>query len=62
VSDLVSETGLTRSTVHHHLSQLREARLVDLEGNARAYRYRLRREAHEETVAVLSALLEEHAT
>jgi DNA-binding transcriptional ArsR family regulator len=62
VSDLVSETGLTRSTVHHHLSQLREAGLVDLEGNARAYRYRLRREAHEETVALLSALLGERAT
>ena len=62
VSDLVSETGLTRSTVHHHLSQLREARLIDLEGNARAYRYRLRREAHDETAALLSALLGERAT
>ena len=58
VSDLVAETGLTRSTVHHHLSQLREARLVDLEGNARAYRYRLHAEALPETVSLLSELLE----
>jgi len=58
VSGLVAETGLTRSTVHHHLSQLREARLVDLEGNARAYRYRLHAEALPETVSLLSDLLE----
>ena len=58
VSELVAETGLTRSTVHHHLSQLREARLVDLEGNARAYRYRLHSEALPETVRLLSDLLE----
>jgi len=38
-SDLVDETGLSRSTVHYHLSQLREAGLITLEGNARAYRY-----------------------
>jgi DNA-binding transcriptional ArsR family regulator len=38
-SDLVAETGLSRSTVHHHLAQLREVGLVGLEGNARAYRY-----------------------
>src|SRR5262245_42313504 len=57
-SGLVAETGLTRSTVHHHLSQLREARLVDLEGNARAYRYRLHAEALPETVSLLSELLE----
>ena len=57
-SELVVETGLTRSTVHHHLSLLREARLVDLEGNARAYRYRLHTEALPETVSLLSELLE----
>jgi DNA-binding transcriptional ArsR family regulator len=53
-SRLVAETGLTRSTVHHHLSQLREARLVDLEGNARAYRYRPRQDALQETLVLLS--------
>jgi DNA-binding transcriptional ArsR family regulator len=37
--DLVAETGLSRSTVHHHLALLRDAGLVALEGNARAYTY-----------------------
>jgi DNA-binding transcriptional ArsR family regulator len=58
-SRLVAETGLTRSTVHHHLSQLREARLIDLEGNARAYRYVLRVDALPEISDLLSELLEE---
>jgi DNA-binding transcriptional ArsR family regulator len=53
-SRLVAETGLTRSTVHHHLSQLRGARLVDLEGNARRYRYLPRQDALQETLALLS--------
>ena len=44
-ADLVAATGLTRSTVHHHLAQLRAAGLVALEGNARAYTYVPRREA-----------------
>jgi len=38
-NDLAEETGLSRSTVHHHLAQLREAGLVALEGNARAYQH-----------------------
>ena len=58
-SRLVAETGLTRSTVHHHLSQLREARLIDLEGNARAYRYVLREDALPGISDLLSELLEE---
>jgi DNA-binding transcriptional ArsR family regulator len=58
VSGLVTETGLTRSTVHHHLGQLREARLVELEGNARAYRYLVHPEALGETSRLLSELLE----
>ncbi len=37
--ELVERTGLSRSTVHHHLAQLREVGLVALEGNARAYTY-----------------------
>ena len=44
-SDLVAETGLSRSTVHHHLAQLRDVGLVALEGNARAYTYVPRRAA-----------------
>ncbi len=54
VSELVAQTGLARSTVHHHLGELRDARLIDLEGNARAYRYLPRQEALQETVALLS--------
>ena len=54
VSELVAQTGLARSTVHHHLGELRDARLIDLEGNARAYRYRPRQEALQEALALLS--------
>ena len=57
VSQLVAQTGLARSTVHHHLGELRDARLIDLEGNARAYRYLPRQEALEETLALLSEVL-----
>jgi DNA-binding transcriptional ArsR family regulator len=57
VSDLVEATGLTRSTVHHHLAALRQARLIDLEGNARAYRYLPRTEAAEEAAAALARVL-----
>jgi DNA-binding transcriptional ArsR family regulator len=51
---LVEATGLTRSTVHHHLALLREAGLVALEGNARAYTYVPRREAAEEAAALVA--------
>lgn len=54
VPDLVRHTGLSRSTVHHHLSQLREAGLVVLEGNARAYTYVPRRDAGVEASALLA--------
>ena len=57
VSELVAQTGLARSTVHHHLAELRDARLIDLEGNARAYRYLPRQGALEETVALLSEVI-----
>jgi len=53
-ADLVDATGLTRSTVHHHLAQLREAGLVTLEGNARAYTYVPRREAADEAAALVA--------
>lgn len=39
---LLEEVALSRSTVHHHLSILRKAGLVEVEGNAGSYRYRLR--------------------
>jgi DNA-binding transcriptional ArsR family regulator len=53
-SELVEATGLTRSTVHHHLAQLREAGLVALEGNARAYTYTPRREAAAEAAGLVA--------
>ena len=56
-SDLVDATGLTRSTVHHHLAQLRDAGLVALEGNARAYTYVARRAAAEEAAQLLDDLI-----
>jgi DNA-binding transcriptional ArsR family regulator len=40
-AELAQHLGLTKSTTHHHLSQLREARLVELRGNARGYWYSL---------------------
>jgi DNA-binding transcriptional ArsR family regulator len=57
VSELVAHTGLARSTVHHHLAELRDARLIDLEGNARAYRYLPRQEALREAHELLSEVL-----
>jgi DNA-binding transcriptional ArsR family regulator len=54
VPDLVTHTGLARSTVHHHLSQLRAAGLVVMEGNARAYTYAPRRDAGVEASALLA--------
>src|SRR5262245_14311033 len=56
-SELVDATGLSRSTVHHHLAQLRDAGLVALEGNARAYTYTTRREAASEIATLISAIV-----
>lgn len=56
-SDLVEETGLSRSTVHHHLSQLREVGLVALEGNARAYLYVPRRAAAADAAELFAELI-----
>ena len=56
-ADLVDATGLTRSTVHHHLAQLRAAGLVALEGNARAYTYVPRREAAANAAALVADIV-----
>jgi DNA-binding transcriptional ArsR family regulator len=56
-SEIVARTGLSRSTVHYHLSQLREAGLVALEGNARAYRYAVRRDAAGAAASLLEAVV-----
>jgi DNA-binding transcriptional ArsR family regulator len=53
-ADLVAATSLTRSTVHHHLAQLRGAGLIALEGNARAYTYIPRRNASAEAAALVA--------
>lgn len=62
VPDLVERTGLSRSTVHHHLSQLRDAGLVTLEGNARAYTFAIRRESAATAAALLADVLGAPAT
>jgi DNA-binding transcriptional ArsR family regulator len=56
-SELVEATGLSRSTVHHHLAQLRDAGLVGLEGNARAYTYTPRHEAIEEIAELIAHIV-----
>jgi ArsR family transcriptional regulator len=56
-ADLVDATGLTRSTVHHHLAQLRDAGLVTLEGNARAYTYVPRRAAADDAAALVADIV-----
>jgi DNA-binding transcriptional ArsR family regulator len=55
--ELVEASGLTRSTVHHHLAQLRAAGLVALEGNARAYTYVPRHDAPAEVAALVAAVV-----
>jgi DNA-binding transcriptional ArsR family regulator len=55
--ELVDATGLTRSTVHHHLAQLRDAGLVALEGNARAYTYVPRRGAADEAAVLVADIV-----
>ena len=55
--DLVDGTGLSRSTVHHHLAQLRDAGLVALEGNARAYTYVPRPEVASEIAELVASLV-----
>jgi DNA-binding transcriptional ArsR family regulator len=57
VPELVEATGLSRSTVHHHLAHLREVGLVVFEGNARAYTYRARWEGVDETASLLAELI-----
>jgi DNA-binding transcriptional ArsR family regulator len=55
--DLVTETGLSRSTVHHHLALLRDSGLVALEGNARAYTYVPRHAAAAEAAQLVADLV-----
>jgi DNA-binding transcriptional ArsR family regulator len=57
-AELLRETGLARSTLHHHLGKLREARLVELEGNARAYRYAARKQAPDELAELVADVVD----
>jgi DNA-binding transcriptional ArsR family regulator len=57
LDELAGAVGLSRSTVHHHMGLLRAAGLVRLAGNARRYRYGLRREAVAEAAALLASVL-----
>ena len=54
--ELAEHLGLTKSTTHHHLSQLREARIVELLGNARGYSYSLGEDGLAEAVRALADL------
>lgn len=56
LGELVDATGLNRSTVHHHLRLLRSAGLVTVEGNARAYRYKINKRGRATAIATLSDL------
>jgi DNA-binding transcriptional ArsR family regulator len=55
-SELIRESGLSRSTVHHHLALLREVGLIELEGNARAYTYFPRAAAAADAAALVADL------
>lgn len=54
LAELADDAGLAKSTAHHHLAQLRAAGLVTLQGNAREYRYSLRRDGVAEARATLA--------
>jgi DNA-binding transcriptional ArsR family regulator len=57
LAELAESAGVAKSTAHHHLALLREARLVTLHGNARRYWYSLRPEAVGESGALIAELL-----
>lgn len=54
---LVEESGLSRSTVHYHLAQLRDAGLIAVEGNARAYAYVPRHAAAANVASLLADVI-----
>lgn len=56
LEELAEATGLARSTVHHHLTQLRAGGLVGLRGNARGYWYALRPEGLAEAKRTITEL------
>jgi DNA-binding transcriptional ArsR family regulator len=56
LDELARETGLAKSTAHHHLTRLRAGGLVSLRGNARGYWYVLRTEGLTEAQRALHEL------
>jgi len=55
-AELADATGLTKSTTHHHLAQLRDARIVVLRGNASGYFYSLSATGLADAASVLAEL------
>jgi DNA-binding transcriptional ArsR family regulator len=62
LNELVQETGLAKSTVHHHIAQLRTAGLIAVRGNARGLSYSLSQEGFAAGRTVLSALFDPAVT
>jgi DNA-binding transcriptional ArsR family regulator len=60
LNELTARTGLAKSTVHHHLAQLREAGLVSIRGNARGYWYSLSVDGAAAGVELVRAALTDH--
>jgi DNA-binding transcriptional ArsR family regulator len=57
LDELAAEIGLARSTTHHHLAQLRAARLIVFRGNAAGYFYALDPDAFGAAAAVLAGFV-----
>ncbi len=56
LQELADELGLAKSTVHHHVVQLRAARLIALSGNASRYAYVLEEAGFAEAQRLLGEL------
>jgi DNA-binding transcriptional ArsR family regulator len=59
MNELAEAVGLAKSTIHHHLAQLREAGLVRLRGNARGYWFSISPEGRAASVELLGGALGE---
>ena len=57
LDELAAEIGLARSTTHHHLAQLRAARLISFRGNAGGYSYVLEPAAFAAAASVLAGFI-----
>ena len=57
LDELAAAIGLARSTTHHHLAQLRAARLIAFRGNAGGYFYALDPDAFASAAAVLAGFV-----